>query len=122
SLAENPIQRAYGTTRTFHRDNASRTVVAVMQTQPSTMHTRASIHSGWRVGGKQVWGRPCRVVHVCSRPSRVSPATGDDAVRARHTPPTSDTIQSGRTRLRMAKTFAAKNRVPDITVNLSIFA
>lgn len=36
-------------------------------------------------------------------------------------PPTSVIIQSGIARLTMAKTSAARNSVPDITVNLSIF-
>lgn len=37
-------------------------------------------------------------------------------------PPTSVIIQSGIARLTIAKTSAAMNKVPEITVNLSIFS
>ena len=80
-------------------------VVTLMQ--PRKTQSRLTSQTPGREGEKQILGLLWRVTQLWSRPSLVSP-------------PTSDTIQSGMERLATANMSAARNKVPDMMVNLSI--
>jgi len=108
TIAEKPTHLAAGITRKFQWEIAKSMIVVDTQKHPAKMQMSVSCHSGWRVGEVHVCVRPYIVMHVHISPNRVSP-------------PTSDTIQSGKDKLASAKISAAKNNALEITVNLSIF-
>ena len=82
-----------------------RVVVTLMQ--PRKTKRRVTIQTAGREGEKQSLGLLCRLTQLCSSPSLVSP-------------PTSVTIQSGMDRLATANMSAARKRVPEMRVSLSI--
>ena len=81
--------------------------VEVTLRQPRKTQRRLSSQTPGREGEKHWRGLLWRVTQLWSSPSLVSP-------------PTSDTIQSGMERLATANMSAARNKVPEMIVSLSI--
>merc|ERR1712227_616594 len=105
--AMKPIHLAYSVMVLLQADMRMRIRVVVTQTTPIMTHIRLNIHSHGNEGGKQLAGLLWSVTQLIMSPSLVSP-------------PTSVTIQSGKTKLVRANISAIRKRVPDIKVSLSI--
>ena len=105
--ATKPIHLAYREADLLKTEMTRRTRVVVTLIQPRKTQRRLTSQTPGREGEKQSRGLLCRVTQLWSNPSLVSP-------------PTSDTIQSGMERLATANMSAARNKVPEMMVSLSI--
>lgn len=105
--ATKPIHLAYREADLLKTEMMRRRRVEVTLRQPRKTQRRLSSQTPGREGEKHCRGLLWRVTQLWSSPSLVSP-------------PTSDTIQSGMERLATANMSAARNKVPEMIVSLSI--